>query len=230
MNRLINFFSGKGRLLKPRNFFILGMLILGGCGNAFGQISESSTNTVARLCIALAQSGENETVAWRAGKPMWRKPAYPGYAMGEYTFPAGPLGLELRHPARPPLAVNQKLLAGKCYLLVVDQKPNPDEKTKAQFPAVTDARWVELPWGEPSAEPAAFAYVAAAQPVPLRMNDKAVSLSPGRVEKLAAGYMLFTDAAGNPVMDLNPSGGAFLLLVFFADSMSKLAPVRCYYY
>jgi hypothetical protein len=191
---------------------------------------EAITNRPARLCIALAQPGENETVAWQAGKPMWRQAAYPGYAMGEYTFPAAPLKLELRHPARPPLAVNQKLLAGKCYLLVVDQKPNPDEKTKAQFPVVTAARWVELPWGEPSPEPAAFAYVAAAQAVPLRMNDKAVSLSPGRVEKLAAGYMLFSDAAGNPLMDLNPSGGSFLLLVFFEDSMSKLAPVRCYYY
>jgi len=189
-----------------------------------------ATSNPARLCIALALPGENETVAWMQGKPLWSRPPYPGYAMGEYTVPAGPLVLELRHPARPPLAVNQKVLPGKCYLLVVDQKPNPDEKTKGQFPVVTDARWVELPWGEPSAEPAAFAYVAASQAVSFRMNDKPVTLSPGRVEKLAAGYMLFSDAAGNPLMDLNPSGGSFLLLVFFPDSAGKLAPVRCQYY
>jgi len=191
---------------------------------------EATTNRPARLCVALAQPGENETVAWRQGKAMWDKPARPGYDKGQFRFPPGPLALELRHPKRPPLAVNQKVLPGKCYLLVVDQKPNPDEKTKAQFPVVTDARWVELPWGEPGPEPAAFAYVAAAQPISFRMNDKAVSLAPGRVEKLAGGYMLFSDAAGNPLMDLNPSGGSYLLLVFFGDSAGKLAPVRCHYY
>ena len=80
------------------------------------------------------------------------------------------------------------------------------------------------------ARPAPFAYVAALQPVSFRMNGKSVTLAPGRVEKLAAGYMLFSDAAGNPLMDLNPSGGPFLLLVFFGDSAGKPAPVRCHYY
>lgn len=199
-------------------------------GNEVRAQAPAATSNPARLGIALALPGEGETVAWMQGKPLWSRPPYPGYGMGEYTVAAGPLVLELRHPTRPPLAVNQKVLPGKCYLLVVDQKPNPDEKTKAQFPVVTDARWVELPWGEPSAEPAAFAYVAAPQAVSFRMNDKPVSLSPGRVEKLAAGYMLFSDAAGNPLMDVNPSGGSFLLLVFFPDSAGKLAPVRCQYY
>ncbi len=190
----------------------------------------AATNNPARLGIALALPGEGETVAWMQGKPLWSRPPYPGYGMGEYTVAAGPLVLELRHPTRPPLAVNQKVLPGKCYLLVVDQKPNPDEKTKAQFPVVTDARWVELPWGEPSPEPAAYAYVAGPKAVSFRLNDKPVSLAPGKVEKLAGGYMLFGDAAGNPLMDLNPSGGSFLLLVFFPDSAGKLAPVRCQYY
>lgn len=219
-----------GYFFRMRSLFSALLLVWAGGFSLEAQGPGAATNRPARLCIALAQPGENETVAWRQGKPMWRQAAYPGYGMGEYTFPAGPLALELRHPARPPLAVNQKVLPGKCYLLVVDQKPNPDEKTKAPFPVVTDARWVELPWGEPSAEPAAFAYVAASQAVSFRINDKPVSLSPGRVEKLAGGYMLFSDAAGNPLMDLNPSGGSFLLLVFFPDSAGKLAPVRCQYY
>jgi hypothetical protein len=190
----------------------------------------AATNIPARLCIALAQPGEDETVAWQQGKPMWRQAAYPGYGMGEYTFPAGPVALELRHPQRPPLAVNQKILPGKCYLLVVDQKPNPDEKTKAQYPVVTDARWVELPWGEPSPEPAAYAYVAGPKAVSFRLNDKSVSLAPGKVEKLSGGYMLLADGGGNPLMDFNPAGGTFFLLVFFPSPDGKLAPVRCYYY
>lgn len=190
----------------------------------------AATNIPARLCIALAQPGEDETVAWQQGKPMWRKPPYPGYGLGEYTLSAGPLALELRHPSRPPLPVNQKLLPGKCYLLVVDQKLNPDEKTKQLYPVLTDARWVELPWGEPSPQPAAFGYVAGPQALSFRLNDKPASLSPGKVEKLAAGYMLVADSAGSPLMDFNPSGGSFLLLVFFSDSAGKFAPVRCQYY
>ena len=190
----------------------------------------AATNQPARLCIAPALPGESETVAWLQGKPLWSRPPYPGYGLGEYTVPAGSLALELRHPQRPPLAVNHKVLPGKCYLLVVDQKPNPDEKTKQQYPVLTVARWVELPWAEPSPEPAAYGYVAGPKAVSFRLNDKAVSLAPGQVEKLAGGYMLFRDAAGNPLMDLNPSGESFLLLVFFADSAEKLAPVRCQYY
>ena len=95
-------------------------------------LAGGETNQPARLCIALAQPGENETVAWKQGKPMWKQPAYPGYSMGDYTLPAGPLGLELRHPLRPPLTINNKLLPGKCYLLVVDKKPNQDPKTQEQ--------------------------------------------------------------------------------------------------
>lgn len=197
---------------------------------ALPQTNQVKEATPARLCLALSQPGENETVAWNQGKPMWKKAAYPGYGMGEYILPAGPLAMELRHPSRPPLPVNQKVLPGKCYLLVVDQKPNSDPKTKEQFPVVTDAQWVELPWGEPSPEPAAYTYVAASRPISFCMNGKQVSLSPGRVEKLAGGYMLFSDTKGNPLMDLNPSGGSFLLLVFFQDSANKIAPVRCQFY
>lgn len=199
-------------------------------GEVRAQVPPPAPPMPARLGIALALPGENETVAWMQGKPLWSRPPYPGYGMGEYPLPAGPLALELRHPARPPLAVNQKLLPGKCYLLVVDQKPNPDEKTKGQYPVVTDARWVELPWGEPGPEPAAYGYQAGQQSLTFQLNKKSFTLAPGRVEKLAGGYMLFSDAAGNPLMDLNPSGDSFLLLVFFADSAGKLAPVRCQFY
>ena len=220
----------RGYFMDVRTLFAVALWLSGGWFQVHAQVQSTAATQPARLCIALTQPGENETVAWKQGKPMWSRAPYPGYGMGEYTLSAGPFALEFRHPSRPPLLVNQKVLPGKCYLLVVGQKPNPDEKTKEQFPVVTDARWVELPWGDPTPEPAAYAFVAGPQPISFRMNDKPVSLSPGRVEKLAAGYMLFSDAAGNPLMDLNPSGGSFLLLVFFPDSAGKLAPVRCQYY
>ena len=188
------------------------------------------TNQPARLCIALAQPGENETVAWKQGKPMWKRPAYPGYGMGEYTLPAGPLMLELRHPARPVSVINEKLVGGKCYLLVVDQKTNPDPKTQTQYPVVTDARWVQLPWGTPENQPAAYAYVAGTKPIALNPNKKLVTLSLGQVEKISDGYFLLSDSTGNPLMDFNPAGNTFFLLVFFSDSETKLAPVRCHYY
>jgi hypothetical protein len=192
--------------------------------------SDGSTNQPARLCIALAQPGENETVAWKQGKPMWKRPAYPGYAMGEYTLPAGPLSLELRHPSRPVSVINEKLVGGKCYLLVVDQKTNPDPKALPQYPVVTDARWVQLPWGKPENQPAAYAYVAGTKPVALHLNKKLLTLPSGQVEKISDGYFLLSDPAGNPLMDFNPAGNTFFLLVFFPDSETKLAPVRCHYY
>ena len=193
-------------------------------------LAGGETNQPARLCIALAQPGENETVAWKQGKPMWKQPAYPGYSMGDYTLPAGPLGLELRHPLRPPLTINNKLLPGKCYLLVVDKKPNQDPKTQEQYPMITDARWIELPWGKPSGQSAIFAYVAGPNPITLRPNNKTINLSPGQVTKISDGYALLSDSAGNPLMDFNPSGDTFFLLVLFSDSSGKLAPIRCHYY
>ncbi|CAM8652889.1 hypothetical protein MCEMIH22_01706 [Candidatus Methylacidiphilaceae bacterium] len=193
-------------------------------------LAGGETNEPARLCIALGQPGENETVAWNQGKPMWKRPAYPGYAMGEYTLPAGPLTLELRHPSRPVSVINEKLVGGKCYLLVVDQKTNPDPKTKEQYPVVTDARWVQLPWGKPSGQSAIFAYGAGPNPITLRPNDKTINLSPGQVTKISDGYALLSDSAGNPLMDFNPSGDTYFLLVIFSGSSGKLAPVRCNYY
>jgi len=188
------------------------------------------TNRPARLCIALAQPGENETVAWNQGKPMWKRPAYPGYAMGEYTLPVGPLTLELRHPSRPVSVINEKLVGGKCYLLVVDQKTNPDPKTQGQYPVVTDARWVQLPWGKPENQPAAYTYAAGGKPIVIHPNKKLVTLSPGQVEKISDGYFLLSDPTGNPLMDFNPAGNTFFLLVFFSNSETKLAPLRCHYY
>lgn len=193
-------------------------------------LTGGETNQPARLCIALAQPGENETVAWKQGKPMWKKPAYPGYSMGEYTLPAGPLGLELRHPLRPPLTINNKLLPGKCYLLVVDKKPNQDPKTQEQYPMITDTRWIELPWGKPSGQSAIFAYGTGPHPITLHPNNKTINLSPGQFTKISDGYALLSDSAGNPLMDFNPSGETFFLLVIFSDSWDKLAPIRCYYY
>lgn len=212
-------------------------LPLGGCllllltaGVAIPQTNLVKETVPARLCIAFSLPEEKEAVAWYQGKPLWSRAPYPGYGMGEYTLPAGPLTLEIRHPSRPPLPLNQKMLPGKCYLLVIGQKPNPDAKTKEQFPVVTDSRWVELPWGEPGPQAVVYAYVAAPQSVSFRLNDRPVTLPPARLEKLASGYMLFSDSQGNPLMDLSPSGGSFLLLVFFQNSANKLAPVRCQFF
>lgn len=199
-------------------------------GAAIPQTNPIKETEPARLCIAFSLPEEKEVVAWYQGKPMWRQAPYPGYGMGEYNLPAGPLTLEIRHPSRPPLPLNQKMLPGKCYLLVIDQKPNADSKTKEQFPVVTDTRWVELPWGEPSPQATVYGYVAAPQSVSFRLNDRPVTLPPSRLEKLATGYMLFSDSQGTPLMDLSPSGGSFLLLVFFQNSANKLAPVRCQFY
>ena len=193
-------------------------------------LTGGETNQPARLCIALAQPGENETVAWNQGKPMWKRPAYPGYAMGEYTLPTGPLTLELRHPSRPVSVIKEKLVGGKCYLLVVDKKPNQDPKTQEQYPMITDTRWIELPWGKPSGQSAIFAYGTGPNPITLRPNDKTINLSPGQVTKISEGYALLSDSSGNPLMDFNPSGDTFFLLVIFTDSSGKLAPIRCHYY
>jgi hypothetical protein len=150
--------------------------------------------------------------------------------MGEYTLPAGPLSLELRHPSRPVSVINEKLVGGKCYLLVVDQKTNPDPKALPQHPVVTDARWVQLPWGKPENQPATYAYVAGTKPVALHRNKKLLTLPSGQVEKISDRYFLLSDPTGNPLMDFNPSGNTFFLLVFFPDSETKLAPVRCHYH
>jgi hypothetical protein len=150
--------------------------------------------------------------------------------MGEYTLPAGPLTLELRHPSRPVAVIKEKLVGGKCYLLVVDQKTNPDPKTQAQYAVVTDPRWVQLPWGKPTGQPAIFAYGHGQNPITLRPNNKTINLSPGQVTKISDGYALLSDSTGNPLMDFNPPGDAFFLLVLFPDSAGKLAPIRCHYY
>ena len=49
------------------------LLLLGFASRDLAQTQgDENTNQPARLCIALAQPGENETVAWKQGKPMWK--------------------------------------------------------------------------------------------------------------------------------------------------------------
>lgn len=190
--------------------------------------TQTPSNTVtkaadpARVCIVLVQPEEDATVVAKDGVPLWKDPAPPGYGFGEWLWPGGTLNLTLKNPTRETITLNGTLAAGKCHMVLVSSKPNPDPKKAAQFPLVTTAQLVPLavqPHGNGSLT---YGISLSTEPLELQVNGKKTLLQPREPVLLGRDRVSVQSPKGETISCTEPADPCVLVLAYYRDQAGKI--------
>jgi len=175
----------------------------------------------ARVCIVLAQPGENQTTAFRDSVPLWKKSAPAGYGFGEWLWPAGGINLLFKNSARENFNLKGNLTGGKCHVIFVDSKPNPDPKKSEQYPFVTIAELISLPIERPGGGSATYGIAFGPEPLSLEVNGKNMTLPKNEPVLLGRG-LVRVNSGGETLSCTEPADSCVLLLAYAKDRNGKI--------
>lgn len=175
----------------------------------------------ARVCIVLAQPGENQTTALKDGTLLWQDPAPPGYGFGEWVWPGGALNLLIKNPSREDLVFKANLTGGKCYVLFIDSKPNPDPKKAATYPSITTAEITLLPFDSPQGQSLTYGITFSAEPLELTVNGKKTTLRKNDPVLLGTG-LVRVESNDATISCTEPADACVLLLAYLKDDKGAI--------
>jgi hypothetical protein len=196
-------------------------------GTGFAQ-TELGERASARLVVALAQPGEDQTTGLQDGLSLWKKKSFPGSGFGEWVVPPGARSWTLRNPERADFTIRGNLNAGKCYALVVDSRPNPDPKTVSQFPRATVAELVEIDIPPLGAKAPTYG-LTLEENIAMQVNRRQVSLAKAKPILLGSGAVM-VEAGEKPIVSSDPQDPCAILLVFFKNPDGSIQVVRCRFF